>query len=226
MATSHKRVKRSKDENTGVDLQSLSRGQLIELTKRLGARLARVRVAHNKIVLENQVLEELTLVDPLTGVGNRRAFNMWLSEEVDRVRRGIGLPVSLALLDLDHFKMINTNHSHVGGDAVLGRIGKLLRQFLPRATDRVARFGGEEFTLILPATGSNDALRLVEKLRVTLEETPIEITKPCVKPLLVKVTASFGLVTWSQETAEQFLGRAAQALQVAKENGRNRVHQS
>jgi two-component system cell cycle response regulator len=168
---------------------------------------------------EHDVLVAVALLDPLTGLGNRRAFDARLAEEVSRVTR-YGGELSLGMVDLDGFKEINDRYGHTAGDVVLVRIGLLLREVM-RASDIATRYGGDEFAIILPDTGKTDAWLAAEKLRGALIDLKIELDGGPT----VGVTASVGLASHGEmnQTAEGLLEAADAALYRAKHRGRNRV---
>jgi len=159
-------------------------------------------------------LKSLTLTDPLTELPNRRHFERRLTEAVERLERR-GPPLSVAIADADHFKRINDTHGHKAGDTVLQALARLLCDNL-RGTDFVARWGGEEFALLLSADLAC-AEAVLERLRAALATSPPE-------PLEEPVTMSFGVaeVTRGEDPVEA-LRRADRALYRAKAAGRNRV---
>jgi len=167
----------------------------------------------------HEELTEVALLDPLTGLGNRRAFDARLTEEVARAVR-YGTALSLAMVDLDGFKEINDRFGHTAGDAVLVRIGQLLREVM-RASDVETRYGGDEFAIILPDTGKTEAWLAAEKLRAAFAEVQVELGGGRV----VGVTGSVGLASHGESngTAESLLEAADAALYRAKHHGRNRV---
>ena len=168
---------------------------------------------------EHDELVEVALLDPLTGLGNRRAFDARLAEEVSRASR-YKSALSLAMVDLDGFKEINDRHGHMAGDTVLVRVGLLLKEVM-RASDIVTRYGGDEFAIILPDTGKTEAWLAAEKLRSALIDLQIELAGGHV----VGVTGSTGLAGFSEanQTPEGLLEAADSALYRAKHRGSNRV---
>lgn len=168
-------------------------------------------------------LEQETITDPLLGIFNRRFLDRRLQEELLRAQRH-GLPLSLMLLDIDFFKKVNDTWGHQNGDIVLKHLAKLLVDTL-RQTDLVARFGGEEFVLLLPHTHQGDARMLAERLRRTVEQTPVLITTSDDGYQELRVTISIGLSCMRQEGDNccDMLERADKALYQAKQTGRNRV---
>jgi diguanylate cyclase (GGDEF)-like protein len=170
----------------------------------------------------NGQLQHQATHDRLTGLLNRPAILEHLGLELARVRRS-GQPLSLALLDLDHFKQINDAHGHLVGDRALQHVAALFAQSL-RRYDWVGRWGGEEFLMLLPATGLLDACRVAERVRASLDMHPLALTDG---PLL-QITASVGVTdTLSpDESIEELMTRADLALYAAKHAGRNRVQPS
>jgi diguanylate cyclase (GGDEF)-like protein len=109
------------------------------------------------------MMNQLALTDSLTGINNRRHFNLQLTNEYARAKR-YDTPLSLVLLDLDHFKVLNDAHGHHEGDKVLKHVATLIGQHL-RTSDFFARFGGEEFVILLPSTNQNEAFQFIERIR-------------------------------------------------------------
>lgn len=160
-------------------------------------------------------ISELMLTDPLTGAGNRRHLDERFVLEVDRAQR-YDKQLSVVIADLDHFKAINDTYGHNAGDEVLKAVAAVIRGSM-RATDIMARFGGEEFVLLLPETGRVGAELLAERIRRALELQPVG-------GLAQPVTASFGVaIARASESAKDVLKRADEALYQAKHAGRNRV---
>jgi len=165
--------------------------------------------------LEEQ--RQKALIDPLTGLPNRAAWGERLEHEIKQWQQH-GNTLSLAMLDLDHFKRINDNYGHLAGDKVLKIIATVLRKRL-RAADFIARFGGEEFVLLLPATTPAVGAKLLETLRAAIEACPFHF-----KGERVTITISMGLASFRMgEHSDLVLKRADQALYRAKNGGRNRV---
>jgi diguanylate cyclase (GGDEF)-like protein len=155
-------------------------------------------------------------VDTVTGVFNRRYFQVRLDEELQRSRRH-QIPLALLLIDVDDFKHVNDSHGHLAGDTVLRDIGEILRHSV-RIFDVCARFGGEEFVIIMPGSSSDNARRIAERIR-----EHIEAYRPSDRVLgALRVTVSIGLaVSSSGSTAGQLLERADRALYAAKHAGKN-----
>lgn len=158
-------------------------------------------------------LERISSTDSLTGLATRGVLFRRLADELGRAVRRT-LPVSVIMLDVDHFKTINDTEGHLAGDEVLRRLGSRLKDAL-RAEDLGARYGGEEFAIVLPDTGLDAAIGTGERLRQVLSE-------PCAEGK--RVTVSLGIAQWTaSETVDELLARADAALYKAKRNGRNQV---
>ena len=165
--------------------------------------------------LEEQ--RQKALIDPLTGLPNRAAWSERLEHEVGQWQQH-GNSLLLAMLDLDHFKRINDNYGHLAGDKVLKIIANVLRKRL-RGSDFIARFGGEEFVLLLPNTPWPVGVRIVEALRAAIEACPFHF-----KGEPVTITVSVGLSAFKAgDRSDLVIKRADQALYRAKDAGRNRV---
>lgn len=159
-------------------------------------------------------LEALATTDSLTGVANRREFNNVLRHEINRAERYLA-PLSLILMDIDHFKGINDRFGHQAGDAVLRTFAQLIGEHV-REQDVLARWGGEEFALLCPVTPLSGAEQLANNLRVLLRTHDF--------PHVGRLSCSFGLSEWRQgEPPGEFIERADVALYQAKEEGRDRV---
>ena len=185
--------------------------------------LGRVAGAFNamaaKLERARSELEELAIRDSLTQAYNRREFLRHIEEEARRCRR-TRRPFSLLMVDIDHFKSINDTYGHPAGDEVLKNIVARLRSSA-RPTDFIARYGGEEFALILPETDGTNAIPVAERLREAIAAQPVAITAD----KSIRLTASFGVATYLEETEEieHLIARADEALYQAKHAGRNCV---
>jgi len=177
---------------------------------------------HVATVIENVALFEAATTDSLTGLLRREAVLEHLERELDRARR-YRRPLSIALVDIDHFKSVNDRHGHLVGDFALRQVGACLTSTL-RSTDIAGRFGGEEFLVILPETPADSAFGVMDKLRGTLGDLLIESGRS--EP--VSLTVSIGLAGLSELPAgppsiDALLQLADQRLYAAKNEGRNRV---
>jgi diguanylate cyclase (GGDEF)-like protein len=166
-------------------------------------------------------LEAENVTDPLLGIFNRRHMERRIKDEVSRTNR-YDLPLSVCIMDIDHFKRINDSYGHPVGDEVLKQLCHLLRNKV-REVDLFARYGGEEFVMILPNTGAQEARLLAERLRKAVEECSIVIESG--GRLELNCTVSLGLTTAAGRKCEsqQLLREADEALYRAKAAGRNRV---
>jgi diguanylate cyclase (GGDEF)-like protein/PAS domain S-box-containing protein len=171
------------------------------------------------LIIAKKELEELVVRDPLTGLANRRLLIEQFQREAIRQRRS-GKPLSLLLLDLDHFKSVNDRYGHLAGDTCLKRISTAIESRLRRA-DIVARFGGEEFIVLLPDTDEAGAIIAAENLCKTVAATEIVLPEA-----VVRLTVSIGVATAKPGATWDFdllMGIADKAMYVAKKLGRNRV---
>jgi diguanylate cyclase (GGDEF)-like protein len=178
-----------------------------------------MQIEAHRIELEkkNKQLERLAIQDPLTGLLNRTAFLQCVNKEIGRIR-DTASEAALILMDIDYFKQINDNFGHPVGDRILIDISEMLTRLL-RKNDIAARFGGEEFIILLPETSQQDAQKVAEKLRAGIEA--YSITTQGEAP---QVTASFGVAPLIADEADPFnscYSKADKALYYAKQKGRN-----
>jgi diguanylate cyclase (GGDEF)-like protein len=162
-------------------------------------------------------MTEMALTDPLTGLFNRRQMNQRLLEEASRFRR-LGKDFSVILADIDRFKDINDRHGHDTGDRVLARVALLFTEAL-RGGDAVARWGGEEFLVLLPGTHLRDAEEVAQRLRSAVESRLSDL-----EGLTAPLTVTFGVAAYAPfASLDGCLKAADEALYRGKESGRNRV---
>ncbi|MBU2550955.1 MAG: diguanylate cyclase [Proteobacteria bacterium] len=160
---------------------------------------------------------EMAHTDELTGLPNRRALNLKLIEEEQRARR-YGRKLSLIMIDIDDFKMVNDGWGHQVGDRLLAMLARAISCVI-RTADFPARYGGEEFMVVCPETEMDNAAIVAEKLRAKLDETDFTV-----RGLSLKVTISCGVaMLQDQEAIEDLVARADQALYMAKQQGKNQV---
>ncbi|MFL0797092.1 MAG: diguanylate cyclase [Cellvibrionaceae bacterium] len=192
-------------------------GPLLETIKQL---LKRIDELENQSLAVQAELEEQrkkATHDLLTGLPNRAAYLERSDQEWQRWQR-YGNPLSLAIADIDYFKKINDTYGHQAGDRVLQVIAKVLNKRI-RKTDFIARFGGEEFVMILPETDLDAGVKMLEKVRETIAGCPFHF-----KGEDVQITSSFGVAEFAEgDTVDVVLARADKALYQAKEQGRNKV---
>jgi diguanylate cyclase (GGDEF)-like protein len=171
------------------------------------------------VAIENARLYEMATLDRKTGLYNHGFFQNRLVDEMERAER-YKSDLSLMILDLDHFKQVNDTHGHMKGDEVLIRLAHALREQI-RTYDVPARFGGEEFMVILPETDGSRALIVAERIRKSIQKLSFKSSKG-----KFSVTASFGIASYLHSanlTEDIFIEHSDQALYHAKENGRNQV---
>lgn len=184
----------------------------------LGAALIGAARAHRRTLALTAALQRRATTDALTGLANRRHLVAAIDTEVRRARR-TGRALSLAILDIDHFKRINDTHGHPGGDAVLREIAAVLRE-TTRAGDLLGRIGGEEFAVLMPETDTAQAERACERLRTAVAARTVSLGGT----VATRVTVSTGVALLSaSEAGDQLMCRADKALYEAKAGGRNQV---
>jgi len=190
-----------------------SREALQDARKRLQSTEARLRDLEQEISTLNLLVHQ----DPLTNTLNRRGLQMAFERESARAKRQ-QIPLSLTMLDLDHFKKINDEHGHEVGDTVLCHIASLLKSAL-RAEDIVARFGGEEFVILMPGTSAPATIDVLQRIQLRLQAMPCRIGTVSLRP-----TFSAGVTIWQPgHDLERSITDADQALYRAKREGRNRI---
>jgi diguanylate cyclase (GGDEF)-like protein len=168
-------------------------------------------------ILEDKAssFEIASLTDPLTGIGNRSSFNNALKSEMGRFSRYGTKTFALLMLDIDHFKLVNDQHGHLNGDEVLKGLVQIIRSMI-RDSDTFARWGGEEFVLLLPLTELKYAENMAERIRVRISETSFHPVG--------NLTVSLGVGQYREsESVEEFIHRIDRALYLAKNTGRNKV---
>ena len=181
--------------------------------------LAALNDISDRKALEAELMRQAS-TDSLTGICNRRYFMAQAEQEMRRSRR-FERPLSVMMLDIDHFKPINDQYGHAVGDTVLqGVVRRALESF--RQSDQIARFGGEEFAAILPETGLASALEVAERLRQHLAERPIIAAGT---PIFCTISIGVAELNADDPSMDSLLHRADQALYRAKQGGRNRVEQ-
>jgi diguanylate cyclase (GGDEF)-like protein len=195
-----------------------------ETGRKPGSRIERRVIAtterfagHTALAMRNanllERMQQMAVTDGLTQLANRRSFDRALDRELQRATRTDGR-LSVVLIDIDHFKLLNDTHGHLTGDTVLRQIAAALRE-CGREYDTIARYGGEEFAAVLPGCSSALAVQVAERLRRAVEEAATD----------VPVTASAGVATYPYDGADvdTLLGAADRALYSAKRAGRNQV---
>ena len=196
----------------------------------LGYRLMKLMKQQNRIQVEllgsqdkllelNRNLELLALEDALTGLANRRQFDLFIQAETGRARRNL-TGLALLMIDVDHFKAFNDHYGHLAGDQCLRNIAAIIIEHIKRPGDLAARFGGEEFAVVLPGTDYVGAFLVAEKIRRAVQTAGLAHSE---SPEAV-ITVSIGMCGYdpaSQTSTEELIGAADKALYVAKASGRN-----
>jgi two-component system cell cycle response regulator len=213
-------------EPPGVDetLDALEHGatDVLPADATPGELVARVRAARRAHEMQEQLLsrehelEQLAYRDELTGLANRRFAVRQLHAEISRARRH-GQDLALVILDADRFKTLNDRHGHLAGDEVLRGLADRIRGRL-REEDVAARFGGEEFLVLLPDTDAEGAAAVAEDLRAAVAAEPFSIGR-----IALPLTVSAGYAAWEGEDLERLVARADRGLYAAKEAGRDCV---
>ena len=208
------------DEEAGLNL-----GAIDYITKPISIPVTRARVRnHVALKLQADLLEELSLIDPLTQIPNRRRMDENLENEWKKALRS-GKPLSILMIDIDYFKGYNDHYGHGAGDECLCRVAEALSNGVSRSGDMVARYGGEEFAVILPETDLQSALLIAERLR----QLVLGLNLPhAASRLEMRVTVSIGCATMDSATgitkAAELLHKADSMLYQAKKMGRNQVY--
>ncbi len=211
-------MSQQEDEAKGLEL-----GAIDYITKPYNISIVKARVRnHLELKHYRDLLKDASLIDGLTGIPNRRRFDEVLKSEWKRAFRD-KKPISVLMADIDYFKRYNDHYGHLEGDECLKRVAECLQNTLKRPADLAARFGGEEFVGILPATTAEGALKIAETYRESVEALQVEHQE---SPISDYVTISVGVATImpsEEQGEEKLVRRADDALYEAKEAGRNQV---
>lgn len=210
-------------DSAGDEEQGLELGAVDYISKPFHPSIVRARIRnHLQSVQQRRLLEQLAMLDSLTGIPNRRRFAQVFDQEWRRCQRDIA-PLSLIVVDVDHFKDFNDTHGHAAGDQVLRQVAATLRATLRRPADFVARYGGEEFVILAEAPNL-DGLRTVgERIRRAVSEIVLPTTQG---PLTVTISLGGCIAAPTGELPDfesRLLGDADRNLYAAKADGRNRV---
>ena len=197
--------------------EAISKGASEELLLRI-KRVLKERKLTNERLQMLKKLKKLSITDGLTNLYNSRHFYNQLKSEVDRSSRYTH-PLSMMILDIDHFKEYNDRYGHLEGDKVLLRLGQVIKLLL-RKMDSAYRYGGEEFTIILPETDNEEALTVAQRIRKAVKEI-VFVPEP---GLEASITISIGMTAYNPpEDITSFIQRADKALYGSKEGGRDKV---
>lgn len=191
-----------------------------ELEYKVEERTLELEITLRELSETNEELKRLNAIDPLTGINNRRHFDKRLKNEGRRSRREQTY-LSLAILDIDHFKAVNDTYGHDAGDECLRHVAALFKGMLHRPTDDLCRIGGEEFAIILPNTEAEGAFHVVESMREKLAESPVKYEGKSIN-LTMSAGIATGMIT-NDEQHSTLYKTADEQLYASKNNGRNRV---
>ena len=208
--------------DVATEEKGLALGAADYISKPFSAEIVKLRVG-NQIRMLNYLhtIEHMSMTDQLTNLPNRRSFNDRLSAEWKRAKR-MKVPISILLIDIDNFKKYNDTYGHQQGDVVLQSVSKEIARTLKRPSDFAARWGGEEFIVLLPDTNQDGAVTIAEQIRKNVEAVTVDI----VECKAVHVTVSLGAnaqIPADDYTSDDFIHHADDALYMAKAAGRNRV---
>ena len=208
------------DEERGLNL-----GAVDYISKPLHLPIVKARVrTHLSLKIKTDLLSQLTSTDEVTGIANRRAFNVTFAREIARAKRN-GSSLSLLLIDIDSFKAYNDTYGHRAGDNCLQTVAEVMSLELKRPADLIARFGGEEFVVVLPAAQSAEAVAVAENLRRAVSLLKIENKNALAdKHITVSIGCVSGIPLASPDDFFTLLiDTADKHLYLAKEQGRNRI---
>ena len=190
-----------------------------QLAEKVDERTKEINDAMTQLSKANAKLKSMSIIDGLTGVRNRRYFNEMIEREVTKTRENAN-PIALLMMDIDNFKLLNDQYGHLVGDECLRAVAEAIQDVVTWPIDGVCRYGGEEFTVLLPNTPVIAAQAMAEKIRKCVEHLGFENES-------VKVTLSIGVAGWPEisedATSEMLIGEADGALYKAKDQGRNCV---
>jgi len=203
-----------------VRVRRLRRSEL-HLRQLLEQRTAELGEQRAQLEIANSALEEMATIDSLTGIANRRRFDVFIQQEWLRAHRSRE-PLSLLLLDADYFKAFNDRYGHQAGDEALRQIANVLRIAVHRITDLAARFGGEEFTIVLANTAAEGGARVAETIRAGVEA--LRIPHAGSPEGVVTVSVGVAAANDTHTGVSDLIGASDRALYEAKNRGRNRVY--
>jgi diguanylate cyclase (GGDEF)-like protein len=205
------------DQKKGLKL-----GAVDYINKPFDDMIVKLRVElHIKLIIQLRTIEYLSITDQLTKIPNRRAFDNRLNEEWGRAVRE-EQPITVMMVDIDFFKHYNDKYGHQQGDTILRSVARIMKEMNKRSSDFAARWGGEEFVMLLPNTDTQAGLKIAGDLRKSVECAEV----PLADGTVTRITISIGVnaqVPTRDSVLDEFVSRADKALYVAKEAGRNRV---
>jgi diguanylate cyclase (GGDEF)-like protein len=211
-------MNQEEDESKGLNI-----GGIDYITKPIRSPIVKARVRnHLELKRYRDHLKELSSLDGLTGIANRRRFDEWLDSEWRRARRN-QTSIALIMTDIDYFKPYNDHYGHIAGDDCLKRVAEILKAIARRPTDLPARYGGEEFAFLLSETDAAGAVQVAKRLqhRMKIANIPHEFSDAA-----PRVTLSMGIgatVPSDIQSSQQLIKSADKCLYAAKRNGRNQI---
>jgi diguanylate cyclase (GGDEF)-like protein len=205
------------DQKKGLEL-----GAVDYINKPFDDMIVKLRVELQiRLIVQLKTIEYLSITDQLTNLPNRRAFDNRLREEWGRAIRE-GHSVTLMMVDIDYFKHYNDTYGHQQGDVVLQNVALIMRQMNKRSSDFVARWGGEEFVVLLPNTDGKSGMKVAEDLRKSVEGSEIFLSDGTATRITISIGVNSQIPT-RDSVLDEFISSSDKALYVAKEAGRNRV---
>lgn len=208
------------DEEAGLNL-----GAVDYIIKPFHMSIIKAKVRnHINLKLQSDLLESMAHIDALTGISNRRSFDEAIEREWKLAMRA-GTPVSLIMVDIDHFKNYNDNYGHDMGDLGLKQVATALATVITRPSDMLARYGGEEFVALLPDTNIEGARLIAERFRSNIETLQLPHAYSDAASCITISVGLAGLIPKDENSAHELLKQADKMLYCAKESGRNRVCQ-
>jgi diguanylate cyclase (GGDEF)-like protein len=206
------------DETRGLEL-----GAVDYITKPIRTPIVKARVKnHLELKKQRDILENLSSIDGLTGIANRRRFDRFLDLEWRRATRTKTL-LSLIMMDIDYFKKYNDNYGHFAGDDCLKKVADVLQNTIKRKTDLVARYGGEEFACVLPLVNQPDAISIAKRILKNITALTIPHAYSDIADHITMSLGAATVVPSIKTTHEELIETADQALYEAKAAGRNQV---
>lgn len=213
----------SRDEEAD-EIKGFEAGAVDYITKPFSIPVVRARVqTHVELKRQREILENLSSVDGLTGISNRRHFDEFMDRHW-RIAMRISEQVSLIMIDIDYFKQYNDTYGHLDGDECLKQVATVLARCVTRSTDLLARFGGEEFACVMSFTDLDGALAVAETMRSSIKALNIPHEQ---SPIAGCITASLGVAAVepiANTDPSLLIQKADRALYAAKTAGRNRIH--
>jgi diguanylate cyclase (GGDEF)-like protein len=207
--------------NYSLRLNDQHSNELGILSRKTDELLSCIEDQDKQLRQQAEMLRQISLRDPLTGIANRRAFDEHFSRDIAQAIRN-NKPLALLFFDIDYFKDYNDHYGHSAGDRILVKVGQILSHYCQRASDLVSRYGGEEFVLLLPDTNHGQAESIAEKIREAVVAENIPHERSPYKHLTLSIGISV-MTNPSLESADLLLDAADKALYKAKEMGRNRL---